>query len=68
MYGSYPEMTISMRFIKAMLERFKLFIAAPPEKRNWPLTYEELCKRAAVIREATSSAVKIENKTQDAAS
>ena len=42
MYGSYPEMTISMRFMKAKLQRIHQFFASPPEKTNWPISYEEL--------------------------
>lgn len=49
MYGSYPEMTISMRYLKAKLERVKLFLTSPPAK-NWPLTYEELLAIAEKIR------------------
>lgn len=41
MYGSYPEMTISMRFLAAKLQRVRTFLTAPPEK-NWPLSYEQL--------------------------
>ena len=37
MYGSYPEITISMRFMQAKLQRIKTFLASPPQK-NWPLT------------------------------
>lgn len=46
MYGSYPEMTISMRFLKAKLERVKLFLASPPEK-NWPLETNQVYQKAA---------------------
>jgi MoaA/NifB/PqqE/SkfB family radical SAM enzyme len=49
MYGSYPEMTIAMRYLKAKFERIKLFLAAPPEKR-WPFTYEQLVSLAEQIR------------------
>ena len=41
MYGSYPEITISMRFMSAKIQRFKTFISSPPEKK-WPIEYEEL--------------------------
>ena len=41
MYGSYPEMSISMRYLQAKLQRIKTFITNPPEK-NWPLNYDEL--------------------------
>lgn len=49
MYGSYPEMTISMRFMAAKFERLKLFLAKPPEK-NWPLSYETMLETAEKIR------------------
>src|SRR6185503_2951970 len=32
MYGSYPEMTIAMRYLAAKWERIKLFLASPPAK------------------------------------
>ena len=49
MYGSYPEMSISMRFLKATLERMKLFVAKPPVK-NWPVSYETMLEIAERIR------------------
>jgi MoaA/NifB/PqqE/SkfB family radical SAM enzyme len=49
MYGSYPEMTISMRYMAAKLERIRTFLTSPPEK-NWPLTYEEVLENAMKIR------------------
>ncbi len=54
MYGSYPEMTISMRFLAATLDRIKLFVTSPPV-RNWPLTYEQIL--AAARLEAETQAV-----------
>lgn len=48
MYGSYPEMTISMRFWKAKLQRMKTFVTSPAPK-NWPLTYESMLKTATDI-------------------
>jgi MoaA/NifB/PqqE/SkfB family radical SAM enzyme len=51
MFGSYPEMTIAMRFLKAKLERMKLFMVAPP-KKPWPIGYEELLSLAEEYREA----------------
>jgi MoaA/NifB/PqqE/SkfB family radical SAM enzyme len=41
MYGSYPEMTISMRFWKAKLQRIKTFVTNSPPK-NWPITYDSM--------------------------
>ena len=49
MYGSYPEMTIAMRFLKAKFERMKLFLASPPAKR-WPVSYEQMVAAAERIR------------------
>lgn len=51
MYGSYPEMTISMRYFAAKLQRVKTFLAAPPEKQSWPASYEALLELARRIRE-----------------
>jgi hypothetical protein len=41
MYGSYPEMTIAMRYFKATIQRMGNFLIAPPEK-PWPLADEEI--------------------------
>ena len=49
MYGSYPEMTISVRFNKARLARLSTFFAAPPPK-PWPMTYEQLIEKATKIQ------------------
>jgi MoaA/NifB/PqqE/SkfB family radical SAM enzyme len=49
MYGSYPEMTISMRFMAAKLQRMRTFLTSPPVKK-WPLTYEQLLEKAEAIR------------------
>jgi MoaA/NifB/PqqE/SkfB family radical SAM enzyme len=49
MYGSYPEMSISMRFIAAKLQRVRTFLTSPPVK-NWPLSYEQLLERTEKIR------------------
>ena len=48
MYGSYPEMTISMRYFIAKLQRVGTFLTSPPEK-NWPLSYEQLLETAEKI-------------------
>lgn len=50
MYGSYPEMTIAMRFMHAKLQRIRNFFTAPPQKNNWPLSYENLLAIAERIR------------------
>ncbi len=49
MYGSFPEMTISMRYLKAKMERIRTFITSPPPKR-WPVSYEEMLTIAERIR------------------
>lgn len=49
MYGSYPEVTISMRYMAAKLQRLRTFLTSPPEK-NWPLCYDELLGIAENIR------------------
>jgi len=41
MYGSYPEITISMRYIRATMQRFKTFVTTQVRK-PWPLTEEAL--------------------------
>lgn len=51
MYGSYPEMTISMRYLAAKLQRVRTFLTAPPAKDNWPLSYEALLELARGLRE-----------------
>lgn len=49
MYGSYSEMTISMRYMKAKLERIATFLTAPPAKK-WPVTYEQMLAVAERLR------------------
>jgi MoaA/NifB/PqqE/SkfB family radical SAM enzyme len=49
MYGSYPEMTIAMRFMAAKLQRMRTFFTAPPPKSNWPLSYQQLLDIAESI-------------------
>lgn len=48
MYGSYPEITISMRFAAAKLQRIRTFFSNPPEKK-WPISYEDLLNIAERI-------------------
>lgn len=50
MYGSYPEMSIAMRFMAAKLQRVRTFLTAPPAKDNWPVSYDELLDIARSIR------------------
>ncbi|MCE5231253.1 radical SAM protein [bacterium] len=49
MFGSYPEMTITMRFLAAKLQRTKVFFTSPP-KKPWPMTYEQMAGIAERIR------------------
>lgn len=49
MYGSYPEITISMRYMLAKLQRVGTFLMSPPEKK-WPQSYEQLLELAQSIR------------------
>ncbi len=49
MYGSYPEMTIAMRYLAAKWDRVKLFLARPP-KRPWPLSLDEILATAERVR------------------
>ena len=42
MYGSYPEITISLRYFIASIQRIGNFITKPPTKTKWPLEYDEL--------------------------
>lgn len=49
MYGSYPEMTVAMRFLSAKLQRVRTFLTSPPVK-NWPVSYEQLLSLADSIR------------------
>lgn len=58
MYGSYPEMTISMRFMAAKWERIKLFLTSPPRK-PWPVTYDHLLATAERIRTDRRSRVEL---------
>ena len=49
MFGSYPEMTIAMRYLAAKWDRVKLFLASPPPKQ-WPVSYERMLEIAERIR------------------
>ena len=60
MYGSYPEMTISMRYLKPKLERIKIFLTKPPRK-PWPLTHEEIEAIATSIRNKSNKSSKLKN-------
>ena len=51
MYGSYPEITISMRYMAATLQRIKTF--SRKQQKKWPLSYEELIDIAHDIRSET---------------
>lgn len=54
MYGSYPEITISLRFWKASWQRLKTFYVNPPLKK-WPISYERMLKYASEIRSQNTS-------------
>jgi MoaA/NifB/PqqE/SkfB family radical SAM enzyme len=47
MYGSYPEITVTSRYFKPMMERFKYFNLAPPKLEK--LTAMEMREIAATI-------------------
>ncbi len=49
MYGSYPEITISMRFLAAKIQRMKTFFNNA-KKESWPLSYEYLIDVAENIK------------------
>lgn len=59
MYGSYPEMTISMRFLAAKLQRVRTFLTSPPAKTNWPLGYDALLELARTIREEPRARIRL---------
>ena len=63
MYGSYPEMTISMRYMAAKIQRVGTFFTSPPEK-NWPLSYEYLLETAQRIRNEPRERPESRNNTQ----
>jgi MoaA/NifB/PqqE/SkfB family radical SAM enzyme len=50
MYGSFPEISISMRQLRTKLQRIRTFMTAPIDKSAWPLTYNDLLDTAASIR------------------
>lgn len=58
MYGSYPEITISMRFLAAKIQRAKTFFDPRKQNKNWPLTYEELLSIAEKIQKESLSEIK----------
>ncbi len=60
MYGSYPEISISMRFLAAKFQRVQQFFTSPPEK-PWPLSYEELLGIAEKIRRESEKVYAQEN-------
>ncbi len=63
MYGSYPEMTIAMRYFRAKLERLKLFVGAPPAKR-WPVSYEAMLAAAERIRAESRPRVELPGRSR----
>jgi MoaA/NifB/PqqE/SkfB family radical SAM enzyme len=55
MYGSYPEITISARYLEAMLERFVYFNVAPPKLKK--ITGAEMREIAREIANASGNLV-----------
>lgn len=45
MYGSFPEITISARYLAAQLDRIPIFFTKPKEKK-WPVSYEKMISLA----------------------
>ena len=60
MYGSYPEITISMRFLAAKIQRAKTFFDPRKQSKNWPLSYEDLLSIAEKIQK--NNVVKIKSR------
>jgi len=60
MYGSYPEMSIAMRYLKTKIDRMRLFLVSPPAKR-WPVSYEAMLAAAARIRTEPRERVTLPN-------
>jgi MoaA/NifB/PqqE/SkfB family radical SAM enzyme len=63
MYGSYPEMTIAMRFLAAKFERVKLFLTSPPEKK-WPVSFDEILQIAERIRKESRNRITLKKDTE----
>lgn len=49
MYGSFPEMTISMRYLDAKIQRINNFFTRPATK-PWPISYENMLTIAEEIQ------------------
>jgi sulfatase maturation enzyme AslB (radical SAM superfamily) len=56
MYGSFPEITISARYFRPMLERAGLFLRGGPKRSLVPHTAAELVDLAGTIRRDVGSA------------
>jgi len=56
MYGSFPEITISARFARPMLERARLFLQGGPKRRLIPMSAEEMAELAATTRQEVLAA------------
>jgi hypothetical protein len=63
MYGSYPEMTISMRHLRVKMDRLKLFLTSPPPK-PWPVSYENLLAAAERIRQEPRDRIQLPGQQQ----
>lgn len=53
MFGSFPEITISMRFRAAQIQRARLFFTSQPKKK-WPISYEQILENINNIRKGIS--------------
>jgi len=56
MYGSFPEITISARFLRPMLERAALFLRGGPKRRLVPMSGAEMVELAAETYAASLAA------------
>jgi len=53
MYGSFPEMTISMRYFNAKIQRVKTFLT-PSAPKPWPISYERMLEVAEEIQKSAT--------------
>jgi len=51
MFGSFPEITISLRYLDAQIQRVRLFYTSPPKKK-WPVSYEQILENIDSILSA----------------
>jgi hypothetical protein len=55
MYGSFPEITISARFLRPMLQRATLFARGGLHRQLKKLTFEEMVELAGTLAPKRSS-------------